>query len=344
MTSGHHPHLIAATVLCAAGFASAQSRPAPTAMPAASEPAADRATVEWVDAKTGKVLFSSRDIVRFDWDRQVFELTRERAMDLISLPPTLQRDFVVRDRGGDIYRGCFMSATSSFSYDGPTISSDFFEVEGIRPPLYHIGGGYPGEHNRGGKRRFDPRLKQHLDVGGLLRSIKEGEKVEPVETVFCGWHGEALGRLAAIMFFPETIRLGRDIRLVLRFHKTRAAIGSPAERERDARRGITRDPAILLEPNRLEARITLRSSDGKSERTTKIAVPVENLIDGFSSALPLAVWPWSESGQTIDERFKPGPADLIISIVATRKTDKGVEQVGVWDIPPLQVRILPRSK
>lgn len=335
--------MLLAPLLSTAMLVAAQSRPAATGMPATSEPAADRAAVEWVDAKTGKVLFSSRDIVRFDWDRQVFELTRERAMDLMSLPPTLRRDFVVRDREGDIYRGCFMSALSSFSYDGPTISSDFFEVEGIRPPLYHIGGGYPGEHDQGGKRRFDPRLKQHLDVGGLLRSIREGEKVEPVETVFCGWHGEALGRRAAIRFFPETIRLGRDIRLVLRFHETKAAIGSPAERERDARRGITRDPAISQEPDRVEARITLRSNDGKSERTTKIAVPVENLIEGFSSAFKLAVWPWSESGRSVDERFKPGPAELIVSIVAVRKTDKGIEQVGVWDIPTRQVQILPSS-
>ncbi len=328
-------------LLPVATLAAALWQPAGTTTPVTSEPAADRAAVEWVDVKTGKVLFSGRDIVCFDWDRQVFELTRERAMDLMSLPPMLQRDFVVRDREGEIYRGCFMSALSSSSYDGPTIGSDFFEVEGIRPPLYHIAGGYPGEHGPGAKLRFDPRLRQHLDTAGLLRSIKEGEKVEPVETVFCGWHGEALGRRAAIMFFPETIRMGLDIRLVLRFHKTKAATGSPAERERDARRGITRDPAISQEPDRVEAHITLRSNDGKSERTRKITVPVENLIEGYSSAFPLVVWPWSESGRSVDDLFKPGPAELTVSIVATRKTDKGIEQIGIWDIPTRQVQILP---
>jgi hypothetical protein len=46
--------------------------------------------VEWVDQTSGRVLFTLADIVRFDWDRQVFELKHERAMDLMAYmaPPS----------------------------------------------------------------------------------------------------------------------------------------------------------------------------------------------------------------------------------------------------------------
>ena len=69
---------------------------------------------------------------------------------------------------------------------------------------------------------------------------------------------------------------------------------------------------------------------------------MEKLAEDLSSAF--RVWPWSESGRSVDDLFKPGPAELTLSILATRKTDKGIEQVGVWDIPPRQVKILPSSK
>ena len=333
-------NILVTLFLLTATLIAAQSRPAATTTGAASGPADEGDAVRWVDAKTGKVLFSSRDIVRFDWDRQVFELTRERATDLMSLPPTLQRDFVVRDREGEIYRGCFMSIGSSSSYDGPTIGADFFE--GTRPPLYHIAGGYPGEHGPGSERRFDRRLKNGLESAGVLHSINKDEKTKPIEVVFCGWHGEALGCRVAVTLFPETVRVGRDIRMVLRFAKTRPSAGSPAERERRARRRIQGDSTFSPEPDQVEARVMLKSDDSGLRRTRTVQVSMEDLAEDLSSSL--RVWPWSQSGRSVDERSKPGQAELTVSIVATRKTDKGVEQVGVWDIPPRQVQILPHPE
>jgi hypothetical protein len=336
--------MLAAILLSAAMLVSARLRPATAATPAASEPAADSAAVKWVDVETGKGLFTTRDIVRFDWDRQLFELTRERAMDLMSLAPALQRDFIVRDAEGDIYRGCFMSSASSFSYDGPTIMTDVLRgMPGLAPPLYQITEGY-GEHRSGAKRRLNPRLRERLQAAGALRNIDKDEKTEPIRTIFEGWHGQALGRRAATMLFPETVRIGRDIRLVLRFAETRSsAARSPAEREREARSGSRRDFGLSPEPDQVEARITLRSGDGKSKRTKTFAVPVANLAKGFLTALPVAMWPWSESGRSLDRQFKPGPAELAVSIVATKKTEKGIEQVGVWEIPVTQVQILPMA-
>jgi hypothetical protein len=332
--------IVGAILLSVASATAAEGQPATTPADAASKPSAERAAVEWVDVASGKAFFTSMDIVRFDWDRQVFELTRERAMDLMSLPPVLQRDFVVRDAEGDIYRGCFMSMGSSFSYDGPTIGADFFE--GARPPLYHIAGGYPGEHGPGAKRRFDPRLKKGLESAGLLRSIKQDEKVDPIEAVFCGWHGEALGCRVAITLFPETVRVGRDIRMVLRFTELPISARSPADRERKARRGTRANTVLSPEPDQVEARVTLEpdSADFRLARTAMVSM--ENLAEDSTS--PLRVWPWSESGRSMDARLKAGPTKLTISIVAARKTEEGIEQVGAWDIPPRQVQVLPRSQ
>ncbi|MDM8004781.1 MAG: hypothetical protein QUV05_01325 [Phycisphaerae bacterium] len=343
MTRGVSNRIPATILFLTASIAAADDQPATTPPSMTARPSEEGVTLEWVGANAGKPFFTSRDIVRFDWDRQVFELTRERAMDLMSLPPRLRRDFTVRDREGEIYRGCFMSLGSSFSYDGPTISSDFFEVEGIRPPLYHIAGGYPGEHGPAGKRRFDARLKKGLESAGVLRTINKDEKLEPIETVFCGWHGEALGCRAAITLFPETVRVGHDIRLVLRFAQNTSSTRPPGERERRARQDPKKDRVVFWpEPDQVEARVTLKSDESKARRTRAVQVSMEKLAEDLSSAF--RVWPWSESGRSVDDLFKPGPAELTLSILATRKTDKGIEQVGVWDIPPRQVKILPSSK
>lgn len=340
------PSILFATVLVfgqsdcqVASTAVADGRRAATATRAQSRPSAEDAVVEWVDAKTGKVLFTSRDIVRFDWDRQLFELKREQAMDLLSLPPALRRDFVVRDAEGDIYRGCFMSGLSSSSYDGPTIKADLF-VD-TSPPLYHIAGGYPGKQGPGARVRFNPRLKNRLEAAGLLARINKDD-VAPIEAVFSGWHGDALGCRASIAFFPETVRLGRDIRFVLRFAANRSSTSPPAEREARGRQGLRNNLAFSPEPDQVEARVTLKSGDSDARRTRTVPISMENLAE--DSASPFTLWPWSETGRSVDARFKPGPAELTVFIVATRKTDKGFEQVGVWEFPPRQVKILPGSQ
>ncbi len=98
-----------------------------TAVNEAQAPADTQAVeLSWVDEVTGETLFTVEDIVRFDWERQVFELERSRAMDLTARFRTYGqcRGFRVQDAQGIIYRGSFFSAASSMAYRGPTILMD----------------------------------------------------------------------------------------------------------------------------------------------------------------------------------------------------------------------------
>ncbi len=291
--------------------------------PAASE----KASVWWVDAETGKTLFTDLDIVRFDWERQLFELTRSRAIDLMSTPSGIERDLIVRDSEGEIYRGCYGSPSSA-SFWKPCSP---FLITGLwpgapRPPLYQIIESSRGEFYSGWtKLRFNQRLKERLQATGALRSIGADGQVAPIEAAFYGSYSEALKRRAAAILFPETVRLGRDIRLVLVLTEARM----PGDH--------TSPPA----PDKVEARVKLRSENGKSERLKTFAIPVENLSKGFTGTLPLAVWPWSESGPSVDSEFTPGPAELDISLVATFKASGGVRQTGEWKMLAIPLQILP---
>ena len=90
---------------------------------------------QWVDDKTGRVLFDAKDIVRFDWEKQIFELSRRRAMDLTVHMREVSQ-FAIRDKAGLIYRGRFIPIESSIAYNGPTIVNYGFFIGIIRPPWY----------------------------------------------------------------------------------------------------------------------------------------------------------------------------------------------------------------
>jgi hypothetical protein len=290
---------------------------------------AENNTVQWVEEETGKVLFTSQDMRRFDWDQQVFELDRERAMDLLSLPSVHQCRFIVRDAKGEIYRGYYQSSASSFVSEDPSIIIDMIPLMSPKPPLYKIEERILEQSS--GARRFNPRLKQRLEAAGLIRSIKI-EDVKPIEARFFGWEKNLLARSsstefgdrkAAVILFPETVHIGRDIRFTLRFNG----------------RGV--DDTLYPMPDKVKATITLRANN---LRTKTFDIPVEILAKGFSEALPLRMWPWSESGRSIDSVFQPGPATMDISIASTKQNSTGdVSNIGKWLILVDDLQILPRS-
>jgi hypothetical protein len=101
--------------------------------------APEKASFWCVDAGSGKTLFTNLDIVRFDWDRQIFELTRERSMDLMSLKFP-DSDFILRDAEGVIYRGTFTSGLSASALvSGPILIDQIWSSAGDGLlPLYQI--------------------------------------------------------------------------------------------------------------------------------------------------------------------------------------------------------------
>jgi len=144
--------------------------------------------LRWVSDKTGETLWTVDDIVRFDWDQQVFELKRDKAMEFMTTYSTIGQcaGFRVEDAAGVIYHGSFFSSLSSMGYDGPTILVDRFPDFALLPPLYRIDGAYPRRAKpRDGKsraaERFAPRLHAALENAGVLAKI-DRSSVKPIET------------------------------------------------------------------------------------------------------------------------------------------------------------------
>jgi hypothetical protein len=173
---------------------------------------AARPSLVWRDAVTGKVWLSVEDIVRFDWERQRFEVTRERAMDMMAADIGLSRRFSVEDGQGAIYKGTAVSLLSSMSYEGPVI------VLGPGSTLYEVSAGYhlrPG----GTDERFAPRLRAALERAHVLGRIDDPSQVKPIE-VLAGpgpWLLLAPGLRATEAVFPETFTSGANGRVHVTF-------------------------------------------------------------------------------------------------------------------------------
>lgn len=131
----------------------------------------DSAPLVWEDAETRQVLFTSNDIVAFDWEKQVFLLNVDAYLDFLAwVPPHMQlsRKLLVRDNEGIIYEGTWVSPISSMGYEG-VIYDTYYEN-----PFIYIVNGYPSTPNSttaGSDYRFTERLKAGLIKANCLRSF-----------------------------------------------------------------------------------------------------------------------------------------------------------------------------
>jgi hypothetical protein len=134
-------------------------------------------TVRWVDAKTYEEFFNINDIVRFDWDKQIFELRREKSIKLKSKLIGLTHTFTVVIGKDTIYSGVFVSPGCSIAFSEPSI---LFSITGkgpdmLQPPLYRIDKCYPAGLYKYAKDvndvRFSENLKMVLAKYGKLSNI-----------------------------------------------------------------------------------------------------------------------------------------------------------------------------
>ncbi len=209
------PHIVVMVLLTLAILmvASAQEVPSVDNQPVAP-------TLTWVDAQTGATLFSLADIVRFDWDKQLFELTPALARVLLSLPITQYRDFAVKDNDGVIYRGRLYRSNSHEGYDGSTIVIDQGMKQTIpAAPFFTINGGYPiggGAHDQ---ERFAARMKMQLDNANVLTPIAESDLPHGLKWMGNSWIGGEQVLCASPGIFPNTVRLGKPAYLHIKFTK-----------------------------------------------------------------------------------------------------------------------------
>lgn len=284
----------------------------------AAETANQTNGLRWED-ETGKILFTAHDIVRFDWERQVFELKRESAMDLMAyLVPHrhLQRAFLVRDDEGEIYGGRFFSPTSSQSYDGPTIPTGM----GESPPVYAIQGGYPGGGGKRDRERFNQRLHDDLEKAGLLKAIPSPEKPLPIEKIHTEWLGDRDKIRMRAEIFPETFRIGQPARVHLFF--------TP---------GLTPPPTF----DTVEFHSTLAQDSGFF-CTTDHSIPNKLTPETIKAGVYVLRWkPWGLVYGASETLAKAGSATLTLDLILRKQTTNGQEVVCAATIPPQKLTILP---
>jgi hypothetical protein len=276
------------------------------------------ASLKWVDLESRQTLFTGDDIVRFDWEDQLFELHRNAAINLMMLPPALHREFIVLDGNDEIFRGNIVSSLSSATYKGPTIVVD--PIPGSpQPPLYSLFSGYPREQ---GKARMGTQFRAALIAAGVLADIDRNQLLPSIETRLIEWCAPVRGLKIASTLFPETFRVGRDARLLLRIYK---------------------DPQFDLHPERLELVISLIPA-AKGELLTHVTdVPVA-ILDRQNSVFAWSGRPWLNdlSDESIEEDLTQDPPTLQIELRALNDTSAGPRIIEKWVLPPQKIRILPK--
>ncbi|MBC8870304.1 MAG: HEAT repeat domain-containing protein [Planctomycetes bacterium] len=277
--------------------------------------------LHWVAKDSGEVLFSLDDIARFDWNRQVFELTREKAMDFMAWQaPHIggrRREFKVRDSETVFYEGRAISPVSSIPYDGPTIVEPSTDLP---PPLFEIKAGYPealGETDQ----RYHPRLQAALAKAGKLAAISTAEKLNPIAKTSSEWVGERARMRIRAEVFPETFRIGAKARAHVFF----------------APQG--KNP---IRPERIEIHSTLTTDGGTFFCATDHSVrdPVA-LSAAFRKGVVVLRWqPWGPVFGAEQSEAKPGPGEIRFQVVLRDAEGKAV---GSYKPPAIKVTILPPS-
>jgi hypothetical protein len=248
--------------------------------------------LQW-EGDEGKVLFTVKDIVRFDWERQVFELKRERAMDLRAyMDGALDRRYVVRDAVGSVYEGRFVSSLSSMSYSGPVMQLD-------KAPLFEIRDGYGAPRQEGEDKRFSPRLNEDLQKAGVLKRINTNEVIEPIGYSFGGW---ARGKgLIGLETFP--FRIGEMARIHILF----------------------RD--IQVEADSIQVDTTLTQGGGFSSTSIQKFNTVIH-----TKGVQIVRWnPWTTEG--VKGKAQPGSVNLKVRVEMRKKTPQGEISVYAVELP-----------
>lgn len=166
------------------------------------------------DPGNDSLFFDSCDIVTFDWDRQCFELSRERAMDLYAHLAGLRHEFILSDDRGSIYGGEWVSIASSVALPGPVIEFPGLG-DALQPPLYRIQLCYPAgafSQNQGDDPRYSERLREGLARAGALGYLDLHQRPDPIQVSSHGWYGPKDGLRMFIRLFPETLRWGQTAR------------------------------------------------------------------------------------------------------------------------------------
>jgi hypothetical protein len=140
---------------------------------------AEKPVLVWRDSETNRVVFTSDDIITFDWDKQMFQLTEDAVVEfcgdtLVCSSPGM----IIEDENGAIYETCWYNPILSYGCSYNPVCKLWENLHFFRQPAFFpfisIEKGIPGWKNEAEEekdRRFDPRLRAGLEKAGVLGSI-----------------------------------------------------------------------------------------------------------------------------------------------------------------------------
>jgi hypothetical protein len=272
----------------------------------------------WSEEPGNRVLFDANDIERFDWDKQVFELTLAKASELLALrQANWTRFFALSGRESLIYRGIFTSMESSIEYDGPAIV-----WESAPAPLFKIDAGYPTAAP-GKDVRFSEHLKQALGGEGLLGEIDLSEAREPMQVLSSVWT-EKEGLKFRVWLFPQTFRIGQEA-VVCVFVKGDHRHKGPS---------VTMQLTAVMESKESEFGCCYM-------RDVELGKAIDDGVHIFKHR------PWGPIYSSLEPYASPGPASFGISVSVYRKTQVGPQSwrgsplLKVGEIGTFEFDILP---
>lgn len=271
----------------------------------------------WRDADSKEIIFTSNDILEFDWDKQVCILKYNAALDFFAwtrLARGQYRTLSVEDENGIIYQGNWVSMFSSMGFRGPIYSLV------LSNPLLSISNGYPSKSS-GTKSeddiRFSPRLKDGLTKSNALKSIDTSQSFEGTKIQWSSteWKNITNNMKVRLECFKDSFQLGQKARAYIYFAS---------------------DRNIKADIDSIAMHIKFTANDGRYISETTISnIPVSVLGAGIYPC-KFNVW---KSTSGLDPNPKLGDGYMTISVILLRKTVKDVSLLHQVDFEPQKVLI-----
>lgn len=175
---------------------------------------AESPCIIWEASDTHQILFTSNDIVAFDWEKQIFMLNLDANINFLGWTDSeagLAASILMKDNNGVIYEAQWVSPICSWSLEGPIYNSlspnPFLSIKSVYPAGYKS----PDGDN---DLRFNDRLKNCLEKSNLLRTIDPNKDFadEYIRIQSGSWmkYGEDIS--IYIKCFENTFQPGRQAR------------------------------------------------------------------------------------------------------------------------------------
>lgn len=276
----------------------------------------DKPALVWRDAETRRILFTSSDLITFDWEKQVFSLRLDATLDFLAWTPPHMFQFrrlTLEDEAGPIYEAHWVNPLSSMGFAGPIYHA-------LSPnPYFSITNGYGGVAGTPAKDiRFSQRFRAGLEKSGVLGSIDLDYSGLAVRTTGHEWKAVGGDMKVRVEYFEGTFVVGGKARAHIFF-----AGGENARGKIDS---------LVFE-------VTLIASKGRYRSDARTGpVPVAAIMEGIY-VFEFDPWQPVEGSETKPE---PGMGTVSFSVLFLKQEagrDKtvyrldfgeGPVSIGVW--------------